>query len=134
MPCQNRDAGNDFPICKLSVSAGRLISGYKQQFEYKGVYMKSASVCCYIVRIYRRISNGDGDEDTVAGLVEKVGGGMEDKKITSYAELVDVLKNDQSVRLCSRSARRPVLPVNRCLHHRAGDSSQSRLFVRHLKP
>jgi len=58
--------------------------------------MKSTSVYCYIVRIYRRISNGDGEEDTVVGLVEKVGGGMKDKKITSYSELVDVLKNDQS--------------------------------------
>ena len=58
--------------------------------------MKSTSVYSYIVRIYRCISNGDGEEDTVVGLVEKVGGGMKDKKITSYSELVDVLQNDQS--------------------------------------
>ena len=58
--------------------------------------MKSNSVYCYIVRIYRHISNGDGEEDTVVGLVEKVGGGMKDKKITSYSELVDILQDDQS--------------------------------------
>lgn len=58
--------------------------------------MNTNSMYCYIVRIYRRISNGDGEEDTVVGLVEKVGGGVKDKKFTSYSELVDVLQNDQS--------------------------------------
>jgi regulator of sigma E protease len=52
------------------------------------------------------------------------------EKAVSYT----VLRNDQSTAKCWQSAGQPVPPVNRYLHHHAGDSSQSRLFVRHLKP
>ncbi|MDH3980358.1 MAG: hypothetical protein OEU91_07610 [Gammaproteobacteria bacterium] len=49
---------------------------------------------CYIVRVYRHISQGDGEADEIAGLVEHVGHRDGNKPFSSYQSLVSALRED----------------------------------------
>ena len=47
---------------------------------------------CYIVRVYRHITKGDGKADEIAGLVERVGQRDSGKPFSSYQSLVSAMR------------------------------------------
>jgi hypothetical protein len=49
---------------------------------------------CYIVRVYRHITQGDGEADEIAGLVERVGKRDSGRPFSSYQSLVSALRGD----------------------------------------
>jgi hypothetical protein len=52
---------------------------------------------CYIVRVYRHITRGDGETDEIAGLVERVGQRDSGRPFSSYQSLVSVMRDDSAV-------------------------------------
>jgi hypothetical protein len=49
---------------------------------------------CYIVRVYRHITQADGEADEIAGLVERVGQRDSSRPFSSYQSLVSALRGD----------------------------------------
>jgi hypothetical protein len=49
----------------------------------------------YIVRIYRRISNKNGEVNEAVGLVEKVSNGGKTQSFSNYSSLVRLLKEQE---------------------------------------
>jgi hypothetical protein len=47
---------------------------------------------CYIVRVYRHITQDDGEADEIAGLVERVGRRDSSRPFSSYQSLVSALR------------------------------------------
>ena len=48
---------------------------------------------CYIVRVYRHITQQNGQADEIAGLVEQVGDGKRSKPFSTYKHLVDAIRD-----------------------------------------
>lgn len=48
---------------------------------------------CYIVRVYRHITNQNGQADEIAGLVEQVGDDTRSKPFSTYKDLVDAIRD-----------------------------------------
>lgn len=49
---------------------------------------------CFIVRVYRHITKGNGEADEIAGLVERVGQRDSSRSFSSYQSLVSALRGD----------------------------------------
>jgi hypothetical protein len=47
---------------------------------------------CYIVRVYRHITQGEGEADEIAGLVECVGRRDSSRPFSSYQSLVSAMR------------------------------------------
>lgn len=48
---------------------------------------------CYIVRVYRHITHKDGQNDEIAGLVERVGKQDSGKPFSTYSGLIDAMRD-----------------------------------------
>jgi hypothetical protein len=62
---------------------------------------------CYIVRIYRRITGKNGNDDEIAGLVERVGANADGKPFSSYQGLITMLQEDPEGDFGEKSADMP---------------------------
>jgi hypothetical protein len=51
---------------------------------------------CYIVRVYRHITRGEGEADEIAGLVERVGQRDSSRPFSSYQSLVSAMREDDA--------------------------------------
>jgi hypothetical protein len=49
---------------------------------------------CFIIRVYRHITQGNGRPDEIAGLVERVGRQDSGKPFSGYESLVDILRDE----------------------------------------
>ena len=48
---------------------------------------------CYIVRVYRHITRKNGQDDEIAGLVERVGNQDNGKPFSTYKGLLEVIRD-----------------------------------------
>ena len=48
---------------------------------------------CYIVRVYRHITRKDGQDDEIAGLVERVGNQDNGKPFSTYKGLLEAIRD-----------------------------------------
>jgi len=51
---------------------------------------------CFIIRIYRRIAQENGQPDEIAGLVERVGRKDDGRPFSSYMSLINALRDEYS--------------------------------------
>ncbi|MDH5514971.1 MAG: hypothetical protein OEY45_07405 [Gammaproteobacteria bacterium] len=48
---------------------------------------------CYIVRVYRHVTHKNGQDDEIAGLVERVGNQDNGKPFSTYKGLLDAIRD-----------------------------------------